>query len=215
MSRHIKDTETEKEEDSEDENKKEQQCNCVIEGVTKEEENRIRVVKTEYKEKIRELLKDDQEYKTVIEAIRNGKNRVTLEGHRLKIGHKAIREEDGIIKNWDRVYIPKEMRMEQLIGAHNGHKKRKMMTLDLAKRKAWWPGSHKNIDSFIENCEHCLKNKPSKNSASPRIANKGDRSWQCITSDFFQIDGTTFFHITCRLTNKSIPQYIYLMSRIS
>ena len=59
LSRHIKDSETEEEEEnSEDENKKEHQCNCVIEGVTKKEENRIRLVKTEYKEKIIELLKN-------------------------------------------------------------------------------------------------------------------------------------------------------------
>ena len=113
-------------------------------------------------------------------------------------------ERDGIINHEDSIYIPKEMRNKQLIGAHNGHKKFRAMRDDLKKRKAWWPDIVKDMKSFIKKCGHCLMNQPLKTSSPPQLPDKGDRQWGCITSDFFQIDRTTFFHITCRLTNKSI-----------
>ena len=73
LSRHIKDSEMKEEEDPEDENKKEHQCNCVIEGVTEEVENRIRLVQREDKDRIINILKTKKDYLPALEAIRQQK----------------------------------------------------------------------------------------------------------------------------------------------
>ena len=63
---------------------------------------------------------------------------------------------------------------------------------------------NKGCKRVHRHCGHCLMNQPAKTSAPPQLPDKGNRPWGCLTSDFFQIDGTTFFHITFRLTTKSI-----------
>ena len=113
------------------------------------------------------------------------KKRISLEGKRFRIKESGLNEEDGIIRWRDRTFIPKELRGEQMTGAHNGHKRSRTMALDMVDRKIWWPHWRKDIDMVIDSCESCLKAQLAKTSAPPVLVDTGIRSWACLTSDFF------------------------------
>ena len=83
-----------------------------------------------------------------------------------QIRHELIRE-DGLILFGNRIIVPINLRKEILKLLHEGHLG-VSKTRNKARAKFYWPNMSKEIETYINNCQVCLLNRPT-NASQPMI----------------------------------------------
>jgi hypothetical protein len=97
---------------------------------------------------------------------------------------------DGVITNKGRIYIPANRRLRgEIIAQHHdtplsGHYGQ-YKTLEKILRDYWWPSVSKDIQTYIDGCDPCQKNKPRRVPKKTPLHpfNPSDRPWETITVD--------------------------------
>jgi transposase InsO family protein len=98
--------------------------------------------------------------------------------------------EEGLLLYGTRLVIPEEMRKEILEKLHDGHQGI-VKCRAMAKCSVWWPGVSQQVQSMVENCGTCEKER--KNRPEPLKPSKvPDYPWQTVGMDLFEWEGQEY-----------------------
>ena len=98
--------------------------------------------------------------------------------------------QQGLLMYRDRLVIPASLRKDILQRLHAGHQGI-VKTRALARASVWWPGLSTEINSLIDNCPTCLKERRSK--ITPMIPTPiPDYPWQRIGTDLMEFRGENY-----------------------
>lgn len=110
-----------------------------------------------------------------------------------------------------RIVVPASKQQETLEKIHAGHQGIQRCR-SRAKMSVWWPGMSSQIEEFVRNCPHCVKEStPRKEPLVPSPL--PDYPWQKIGSDLFVLDGKTYLIAVDYLSR--FPEVVTLSSTTS
>lgn len=129
---------------------------------------------------------------TLLLEIKNGYKkdrkcrRLASRGYRLPFRH-----ENNIIYYHDKIYIPKVPSLiniilreahDSVVGGHMGMNK----TVEIVKRKFYWPQMHEHVAAYVNSCNKCQANKSSNQSAIGLLQPLSipNKRWEQVTMDF-------------------------------
>ena len=88
-----------------------------------------------------------------------------------------------------RIVIPASKQQEIPQKIHSGHQGIQRCR-ECAKMSVWWPGHSRQIEEFVKNCPHCVKEStPRKEPLMPSTL--PEYPWQRIGTDLFILSGKT------------------------
>ena len=115
--------------------------------------------------------------------------------------------EDELIVKGERVLIPKSLRKEIKEKLHAAHMATESM-LRRARRTVFWPGMSDEIKQIAESCEVCQETKRSNQKESLRQHGKGNKSWEKVGTDLFQIKGRDYLVLVDYFSNFIEVDYL-------
>ena len=115
--------------------------------------------------------------------------------------------EDELIVKGERVLIPKSLRKEIKEKLHAAHMATESM-LRRARRTVFWPGMSDEIKQIAESCEVCQETKRSNQKESLRQHEKGNKSWEKVGTDLFQIKGRDYLVLVDYFSNFIEVDYL-------
>ena len=109
---------------------------------------------------------------------------------------------NGVILYKDHIVIPRLLRDEVLNILHAAHQGVTSM-IARAEFSVFWPGITPAITALRFNCNHCNRNAPSNQSASPTTP---EYPFQCISADYFMYKGHDYLVVVDRYSNWPIVE---------
>ncbi|KAK6181256.1 hypothetical protein SNE40_009148 [Patella caerulea] len=141
-------------------------------------------------EEIRVAGKEDSEYQSLLKALNNEDNDVTVDVE-LRQYSKILGEltvvNDLILKG-QRLLIPRSRRRDVLMRLHSSHQGIDR-TLRRARQTVYWPGLTSDVRTTVEACEQCQLHLPSQTREPLERDPLPHRPFEEIAADFFSIDG--------------------------
>ncbi|RUS90003.1 hypothetical protein EGW08_002270 [Elysia chlorotica] len=99
-----------------------------------------------------------------------------------------------VLLKGDRVIIPLSLRSEMKDKLHRSHLGYDSMTRR-ARETVYWPGINRDLKQLAESCDACQINKPSNQKEPLKQHEEGNRPWQKVGLDFFEIGGRQYLLI--------------------
>lgn len=140
---------------------------------------------------IRRQAEQDDNYKAIVKAIREGWPGNPKGEMRVMRGNAdVLSEKDGLIFMNSRMFIPAAMRKDMLDRLHSGHQGI-VKTYRRSQDSVWWPTIRREIMELVEFCPKCIKHRrmrslPLKQTELP------DKPWSVIASDLFEFEGKSY-----------------------
>ena len=99
--------------------------------------------------------------------------------------------QDGIVLKGERLVIPPALRSEIKKKMHSAHLGKDSM-LRRAREIVYWPGMTYELIALAESCTTCVKMSPKQCNEPLMPRERGNRPWQIVGCDLFELDGKDY-----------------------
>lgn len=120
--------------------------------------------------------------------------------------HSLTIEDDLIVKG-QQILIPQAMRKEIKEKLHAAHLSTDSM-LRRARRVVYWPGMSSDIRQVAESCSACQTSGPRNQKETLIQHPRGEKPWEKVGTDLFQIKGRNYMVLVDYLTNYIEVDYL-------
>ena len=140
---------------------------------------------------IYEMTEADESMQKLIQIIHDGwpetNNRVPEDLKPYYSVRDTLSYQDGIILKGERIVIPAKLRPDIKKTLHAAHLGKDSM-LRRAREIVYWPGMNNELQQIAESCDICLKMAPKQCKEPLMPRDRGERPWQNVGCDLFEID---------------------------
>ena len=144
---------------------------------------------------IHEATRDDETMQSLIQIIHDGwpesKDKLQDDVKPYFSVRDCLSYQDGIILKGERLVIPPSLRLKVKKQMHSAHLGKDSM-LRRAREIVYWPGMSSEITAIAESCETCLKMTPKQCRENLMPREKGERPWQIVGCDLFEVEGRDY-----------------------
>ena len=107
---------------------------------------------------------------------------------------------DGVVLFQGRAVVPTSLRHQVILALRPSHQDVSGMTLR-SNNSVWWPNITQDINSVRSSCQTCNINAPTQQPLPPVHPPLLEFPFQMVSTDYFQLEGQTYFVMVDRYSN--------------